>query len=270
MNDDQVRNEIAENAVIMGPVVQAGTFAGEIHHHHADPQHPLDLLTLRLWVERVAADHRVKSDRKQVDQVRAAVADPSTADAVRRLMIAGLVGYLARPGAPPDRPVPEEIFTDLFVFALWPVVTAPKLPRGWEGDLAQLTSPRLAVLVQRAREQRTPVEEFTRALASKSFSPAIAALFHDLADPRRGGALLTALALTGGLKAPPTGRRAGREVAVWALVIAGGVTLAHALRHQDSRAARLVAEVLVDLATDPGDPLDLADAALDLVDWLFG
>lgn len=269
MNDesDQVRNEITDNAVIIGPVVQAGTFAGEIHHHAAANQ-PLDLLTLRLWVERVAAGRQ--TDRKQIDQVRAAVTDPSTADAVRRLLIAGMVGYLARPGAPPDRPVPEEILTDLFVFALWPVVTAGKLPRGWEGELAQLTSPRLAVLVQRAREQHTPAEEFTRALASKSFSPAMTALFDDLADPRRGGALLTALALAGGLKAPPTGRGSGRKVAVWALVIAGGATLAHALNQLDSRAARLVGEVLADLATDPGDPLDLADAALDLVDWLFG
>jgi len=266
MNDERVRNEIADNAVIVGPVVQAGTFSGEIHHHAA-PRQPLDLLTLRLWVERLAAGHQ--KDRKPLDQVRAAVADPATADAVRRLVIAGVVAYLARPGAPPDKPVPEEILTDLVVFALWPLVTAGKLPRNWEGELAQLTSPRLAVLVQRARAQRMPAEEFTRTLAGKSFTPAITALFDDLADPRRGGALLTALALAGGLKAPPTGRRAGRKVAVWALVIAGGVTLAHALRQHDSRAARLVGEVLVDLATDAHDPLDLTDAALDLVDWLF-
>ncbi|MGW6935826.1 hypothetical protein ACWGE0_37625 [Lentzea sp. NPDC054927] len=268
MNEsDQVRNEIADNAVIIGPVVQTGTFSGQIHHHAA-PRQPLDLLTLRQWVEHIAAGQ--DQHARQLDQVRAAVADPSTADAVRRLMIAGMVGYLARPGAPPDRPVAAQIVLDLVVFALWPVVTAKKLPPGWEGQLAQLTSPRLAVLVQRAREQPPAPEEFARTLASRSFTSATAMLFDDLADPRRGGALLTAMALAGGLEAPPTARGAGRKVAVWALVIAGGATLAHALRHTDSRATRILGEVMVDLATGPGDPLDLTDVAADLVDWLFG
>lgn len=269
MNDDQVRNEINENAVIIGPVVQAGTFTGEIHHHAA-PRQPLDLLTLRQWVERVAAEHS-GTDRKQaaqLDHVRAELADPATKDAVRRLMIAGLVGYLARPGEVPQQPVAGQILLDLVVFAVWPVVTAKKLPPGWEGDLAQLTSPRLAVLVQRARFERHSAEAFTRDVANGALSSAITALFDDLADPRRGGALLTALALAGGLEAPPTGKGAGRKVAVWALVIAGGATLAHALRQRDSRAAKLIGEVIIALPDAAADPLDLADVVTDVLNWL--
>jgi hypothetical protein len=274
---DEIRNEITD-AVVIGPVVQAGTFSGQIHHHHADSRQPLDLLTLRLWVERIAADHgaQVEGDRKrskhlrQVDQVRAGLADPATADAVRRLMIAGMVGYLARSGPPPERPVLGQILLDLVVFSLWPVVTARKLPPGWEGEVAQLTSPRLAVLVQRARAERKPsAEAFSRAVASGPLESAITALFDDLADPRGSGALLTGMALAGGLKPPPTGRNAGKKVAVWALVIVGGATLAHALSQRDSRASRLLGELVLPLSDDPGDPLDLADAVKDVLDWLL-
>jgi hypothetical protein len=281
---EAVRNQITDGAVVIGPVVQVGSFTGQIHYH-GDARQPLDLLALRLWVDRIAADYRAmvehSGDRagvarvRQIDLVRAGLDDSGSEnerrkDVVRRLIVAGIICYLARPGAPPDKSVPEQILLDLIVFSLWPVVTAKKLPTGWQGELAQLTSPRLAALVERARQERTPAAEaFARAVANKSFSPAMVTLFDDLADPRRGGALLTAMAIAGGLPAPPTGRREGKKVAAWALAIAGGAALAAALRDRDSRAARIIGEVVTNLPVDPSDPFDPMDL-LGLVDWLFG
>ncbi|WP_179166783.1 hypothetical protein [Streptomyces sp. CB03238] len=279
-----VRNQISDGTVIFGPVVQAGTFTGQIHHHYTDDRRPLDLPSLRLWVDRIAADYRTmvedSGDRagvahvRQIDLVRAGLDDSGLEnerrkDAVRRLVVAGIIGYLARPGTP-DEPVPEQILLDLIVFSLWPVVTAKKLPPGWQGELAQITSPRLAALVDRARAERKPTAEtFARATANKSFSSAMVTLFDDLADPRRGGALLTAMAVAGGLPAPPTGPREGKKVAAWALAIAGGAALAEALRDRDSRAARLIGEVVINLPVDSSDSFHPIDP-LELVGWLLG
>ena len=44
---EAVRSQISDGAVVFGPVVQAGTFTGQIHHH-GDERQPLDLLALRL------------------------------------------------------------------------------------------------------------------------------------------------------------------------------------------------------------------------------
>lgn len=282
---EAVRNQITGGAVVFGPVVQAGTFTGQIHHHYRDDRRPLDLLTLRLWVDRIAVDYRTMvkdtGDRagaahiRQIDLVRAGLDDSGPEnerrkDAVRRLVVAGIIGYVSLPGAPPDEPVTEQLLLDLIVFSLWPVATAKKLPPGWQGELAQITSPRLAALVERARDERKPsAESFARAVANKSFSSAMATLFDDLADPRRGGALLTAMAIAGGLPAPPTGRREGKKVAAWALAIAGGAALAEALRDGDSRAARIIGDVVTSLPADASDPFDAMDL-LDLVEGLLG
>ncbi|MGC7102805.1 hypothetical protein ACPZ19_49755 [Amycolatopsis lurida] len=76
-----MRNQISGGAVVIGPVVQAGTFTGQIHHH-GDERQPLGLLALWLWAERVATDYRAMVERtgdrtaaahvRQVDLVRAA------------------------------------------------------------------------------------------------------------------------------------------------------------------------------------------------------
>lgn len=279
-----VNNQITDDAVVVGPVVQVGTFTGQIHYHYQGDRRPLDLLALRLWVDRIAADYRAMvedtGDRtgaahvRQLDLVRAGLADSGpenerSKDVVRRLIVAGICGYLACPGAPPDKPVPEHILLDLIVFSLWPVVTARKLPTGWQGELAQITSPRLAALVERARNKHKPsAEMFARTVADRSFSSAMATLFDDLADPRRGGALLTAMAIAGSLPAPPTGRWQGKKVAAWALVIAGGAALAEALKDRDSRAGRIIGEMVTNLP-DPSDPFDPTDL-VDLFEWLLG
>jgi hypothetical protein len=280
-----VRNEITDGTVVFGPVVQAGTFAGQIHHHHPDARQPLNLLALRLWVNRIAADYRTMVENagdpvaaahlRQIDLVLAGLDDSGLEnerrrDVIRRLLVAGIIAYLARPGPPPVQPLPEQILLDLIVFSLWPVVTAKRLPPDWQGDLAQITSPRLAALVERARDERRPTPEtFARTVANRSFSSAMVTFFDDLADPRRGGALLTAMAVAGGLPAPPTGRRHGKKVAAWTLAIGGGAALAEALRNRDSPQARIIAEVIVSLPLTPADPLDPMDL-LDLVDWLLG
>jgi hypothetical protein len=222
-----------------------------------------------------AGDPAGAAHLRQIDLVLAGLDDSGLEnerrrDVIRRLLVAGIIGYLARPGPPPDQPVPEQILLDLIVFSLWPVVTARKLPPGWQGDLAQITSPRLAALVERTRDERRPAPEtFARTVANRSFSSAMVTFFDDLADPRRGGALLTAMAVAGGLPAPPTGRRHGKRVAAWTLAIAGGTALAEALRNRDSRHARIIGEVVTSLPVTPRDPLDPMDL-LDLVDWLLG
>ncbi|SCE82957.1 hypothetical protein [Micromonospora chokoriensis] len=288
-----VRNQITDGTVY-GSVVQAGTFNGQIHHHYSNDRRPLDLLALRLWLDRVAEDYRVLVAKtqdpagavhlRQVDLVRAGLApDADTGargrggpsenerhrDVIRRLVVAGIVSYLARPGPAPDEPLPEQILLDLIVFSLWPVVTARKLPPDWQGDLAQMTSTRLAALVERERDKRQPVAEtFARAVANRSFSPAMVTLFDDLADPQRGGGLLTAMAVAGGLPAPPTGRREGKRVAAWMLAVAGGTALATTLTNPHSGYVRILGEVAGGLPIAPHEPVRPADLA-QLVDWLL-
>jgi hypothetical protein len=84
------------------------------------------------------------------------------------------------------------------VSGMWPIITARRLPAGWQGDLAALTSPRVAALVDRARASRRggaeyAAEEFASAIAGRDTSFAIVNLFEDLAG--RGRTQLTAMPL---------------------------------------------------------------------------
>jgi hypothetical protein len=264
--------------------VQAGAFSGHIHYHYSDERQPLDLPALRLWVDRIRADYRAMvedtGDRAGVahlgpiDLVRAGLDDSGPGserrkDTIRRIVVVGVIGYLARPGTPPNEALPEQILLDLIVFSLWPMVTAKQLPSGWQGELAQMTSPRLAALVEGSRAERRPsAEAFARAVSNKSFSAAMAALFDDLADPGRGGALLTAMAIAGGLPAPPVGRREGKRVAAWVLAVAGSAALAEAMGDRDAHVARIVADVLAHLPVGPHDSFNPMDP-LDVIGWLF-
>lgn len=133
---------------------------------------------------------------------------PKSKDSIRHLAIAGVVEYLCYASAAPTAPLPEQVMLDTDVFALWPIVTAKSLPKAWESSLAEIGSPRLVALVGEApplRDAGKPVtvQGFARALAAKSFSQVITNLLSDLADPRRGGRALTALALAGDLPRPP-------------------------------------------------------------------
>lgn len=272
-----VRNEIAEGAVVAGGLVQTGTFTGQIHFHYRDRSAPLDLFTLRLWIDRVTANYRALVERegdrvgaahlKRVDAVRAGLDDSSGVDprkdVVRRLLVAGIAGYLTRAEEIPRTPLPEQILLDLIVFCMWPVITAKRLPQGWQGELAEITSPRLAALVERARATRrsgdeAAAEAFARAVANRSFSSAMLTLFDDLGDPRRGGGLLTSMAVVGGLPQPPTGR--ARKVFRWVMGIVGGAAVLDAVLDRGSHVGKLFEGAIDDLPVDSFDPSEwLAD-----------
>ncbi|WP_143229734.1 hypothetical protein [Actinophytocola xanthii] len=281
--DPAVHNHVAEGATVMGHVVQAGTFSGQVHFHYRDQNAPLDLLSLRRWLDRVAEDFRAVAEQdrtgrehgKRLDSTRAVVADPGQEsrqrDVIRRLLVAGLCGYLARTrdAAPP--PLPEQILLDLVVFALWPVVTARRLPRDWQGELAEITSARLASLVAQARTSwrsgdGTAAETFARALARRSLFPAMSVLFDDLADPRRGGALLTSMALVGGLPEPRTGT--ARTVFVWAVGIVGGAAAVTVVLDRESQVHRLLEEAIATLPDGSAD-LDLTELLAEFIDALL-
>lgn len=208
-----------------------------VHHHYGDgPAVPLGLPGLRLWIDRLAADYReivaageAPGGRRQraglqreLVALRAQLAGDGGhrdgADQVRRLLAAGAVQYLDAAGRVPAESLPEALVVDFAVFALWPVVQAPVLPTGWEGQLAALTSPRLAVLVAGAREagrgEGLGLEDFGRSLAERPFAHGVLALLEDLADPRRGGACLTALAVAARTPPPPQ-RLGGKATLRW-------------------------------------------------------
>ncbi|MGM1063429.1 hypothetical protein [Saccharothrix sp. Mg75] len=193
---------------------------------------PLDLPQLRAWVDHLAVDYAAlmaavprrkrAAHEHRLGDLRAALgdADPRPGrEAVRDLVVTGLVQYLAITRCTTPVPLSERVALDVVVFALWPVVQAPALPDDWEYDLAELASPRLASLVVQARRglaagHAVTSARFTRAIAAKPLSQGVLALFEDVADPRRGGAAITALALATGFPAPPT-RRKPKEVFGW-------------------------------------------------------
>jgi hypothetical protein len=181
---------------------------------------------LRIWIERIAADYRraltdkqPQLNRKEVakrltelDELRQAV-DESRAgsgdkDSLRRLLAGGIAQYLSRVRQLPNGKLPEYIIVDVAVFALWPILEAPRLPSSWQEYLAELTSPRIAAITAAARDgkeagQAVSVEVFARFLASKPIANAMLNLFDDLGDPGGGGPALTAIAIASGLPAPP-------------------------------------------------------------------
>ncbi|MFJ5548437.1 hypothetical protein [Streptomyces sp. NPDC093225] len=220
-----------------------------VEHHHVEHHHhyggggaaPLGLPELRLWIDRLATDYRalvrageVPGGRREIagrqreldaltDQLAGAAGRRDGADQLRRLLAAGAARYLAEAGTGPSAdPLPEALVVDLAVFALWPVVQAPRLPPEWQSELGALTSPRLAALVDRVRETRAAPDALVRALAGGQVAPGVLALLDDLADPRGAGACLTALALAAGMPPPP--QRAGAGAVLGWLLGAGALT----------------------------------------------
>ncbi|QNA72014.1 hypothetical protein C8250_008960 [Streptomyces sp. So13.3] len=218
-----------------------------VHHHHYPGDSapaPLALPDLRVWIERLASDYRalisagdLPPQRRrrtdglvQLDALRheldGATGPRHGKNQMRRLLAAGAAQYLHQAARPPTDPLPESVMVDLAVFALWPVVQTPQLPDGWQDHLAELTAPRLAMLVTQAREagrrgHPVPADVFSRALADRPFAHGILALLEDLGDPRGGGACLTPIALAGGFPPPP--RKAGaKAVLVWLLGVGAG------------------------------------------------
>ncbi|MGN9819567.1 hypothetical protein ACTMUQ_29980 [Streptomyces sp. SD11] len=226
-----------------------------VHHHYYAETHerPLDLADLRLWIARMTADYKAlvkvgsaPLGRRQAagyakqlgalrDELDAAAGRRSGRDQLQGLLAAGAAQYLRKAKQLPEEPLPESMMLDLAVFALWPVVQAPGLPVGWQDQLAQLTSPRLATLVSQARqagERGHPVasDVFGRVLADKPFAHGILALLEDLGDPRGSGACLTPIALAQEFSTPPQ-KAGGKAVLIWMLggAAVGGTSAAAAL-----------------------------------------
>ncbi|MEW2082020.1 hypothetical protein [Streptomyces sp. NPDC005283] len=213
------------------------------HHYHGDGlPAPLPLPDLQLWIARLAADYRAlvkagdgPSGRReaaghgrQLDVLERELAGSAGRrngkDPLRRLLAAGAAQYLDRASRVPTDPLPEQLMVDLAVFALWPVIEAPALPVDWQDHLAALTTPRLAVLVSQVRQlgirgKAVAPDAFGRALADKPFAHGVLALLEDLADPRGGGACLTAISLAGRVPPPPQ-KASAKAVLGW--LLAGG------------------------------------------------
>jgi hypothetical protein len=218
---------------------------------HVPAGEPLDLPLLREWLGTLAsasADtahggrrwlgrRNARPTHSQESEVRAVGDDlsgwlgqSSAEDVLRRLLALGIVQYVKRIGRVPANAQPEEIVLDVTAFALWSVAQAPVLPSGWEDTLALLTSPRMAAIVEHAREvdaTRNPDNFIVlyRMLASSSAAQGTRNLLEDLSDPRRGGAVLAVLALASGLPEPDP-RRRQKAAAVWLFTALAGGTLA--------------------------------------------
>ncbi|SIM54882.1 hypothetical protein [Micromonospora cremea] len=220
---------------------QVGYGTQVIHHHYPAElgRKPLDPANLRLWIDRMAADYRdlISAGRRparrretatqanRLASIAGSVAgapgrtDPMTV--LRHFLAAGAAQYLFRTGPLPQNALPEHIVLDFTVFALWPVVQAPSLPDGWEVELAEITSPRLARLVARARigharQPEATMQAFAREIADKPFAHGVLSLLEDFSDPRLGGAYLTPLALAAGYPAPPR-ETSARNIFTWFL-----------------------------------------------------
>ena len=151
---------------------------------------------------------------------------------IRELLALGAASYGLAGGVP--RPVSgsAEALADFAVCAVWPVVTAPDLPRNWLGAFLGITrSTHLASLVVRARyrlgtpEAMSP-SEFVQALSEINYAPGIWTLLDDLGDPERGGGALIGMAIAHARYAPRRGATQKR-VAQWALAAATGGTAVH-------------------------------------------
>lgn len=250
-------------------VVQAGTFNGQINFHYEGDRAPLDLYALRLWIDRISRDYRAhlalddsRSEPEHLARVEGILGHTvdapnakakSQRDMIWKLLISGIAAYLAQAGRAPRTPLPEQVLLDIIVFSVWPIVTARKLPDPWQGHLAMLTSPRLAALVAQTREAYRPgeaaaAEGFARRVANREFAPAMIRLFESLGDPRRGGAVLTSLAVVGGFEAPPRG--GARRVLTWVIGAVAGAAALEVVVNPDSHLGNLIEAAVDDLPID--------------------
>jgi hypothetical protein len=235
MNDnspDHGHIHVTAKALGGARIYQVAQGEQKIHnHYHVSVSAPPDLAALRTWIDSVIAAYgKATHDRGFLREARAlkhSLDDSSTrsrsADTIRRLAAAGLTQYVRQAAAPVPDSSPEQVMLDIAVFALWPIVIAPKLPAHWPEHLAEMTSPRIAALVAQARSagRQATVEKFLRLVADKPSANWILNLLEDLSDPRRGGASLTAIAVAAGLPRPPSDRNA-RATMAWIVAAAAG------------------------------------------------
>ena len=228
-------------------VYQVGQGIQNVNNYIGRAEHsPITSIELHHWLSRAAEDFRRISAARGFDlppKELASISDgldraivvlgdltQERTDSVRHLLIGGLVHHLSECGTPPVQPLPEQVILDIAVSALWPLVTAPNVPPSWMDDVVTITSPRIGALVAEARRLTsssklvTP-QSFARALASQSFARGMANLLDDLSDPKRGGPIVTALAVAAHV-APPPHKASLKAMSGWLFAAAMGTELA--------------------------------------------
>jgi len=171
---------------------------------------------------------------------------------LRRLLASGVVSYFQLVDNIPPDSLPEQVGLDLAFFALWPVVTARKLPRGWVGDLAEISSPTLAALVEALRNAPRRItqdnaDDLQVLLARTPISFGILNMLEDLNDPKRGASALLALAKAGSGSQPP--RKANAKTMMAWMFAATGVGAAGAFGVDAETHATRLADGLWDWLT---------------------
>jgi hypothetical protein len=238
----------------------------------SDPQvAPLDLPQLRLWIARMIENYEkiieskilfTYSEKEIKTYHKALLALGRTCsgapkgpskDRVRELLASGAL-YYGLQSKPPEQLIPEQVVIDFSVFALWPLVVAPKPPKDWIIALQEITgSMPLVRLVIHARfslgtSEPLNAQQFGQVLSQAWFAPAILNLLNDFADPQKGGCALTAVAIASTGRAPRQDRGISpREIAKWALVTA----VAGVIGNRADDALTIVYDWLYDAASRP-------------------
>lgn len=206
---------------------------------------PLDLLKLRLWLDRIIEEYRARGSAEpgghdnrtleRVERLASQIDDPPTQawsnrsdnsrSEVERLVVLGIAGYLERAAQSPPKRVPGQVLLDLLVFGMWPVVTAKRLPENWRESLSLISSPRITDLVERARadhaaRRKDAADRFAQGVASQDFSTAMLMLCEALSDPSGAGAALASMAVAAGLR--PARFTWPRDILKWMLGTAMG------------------------------------------------
>lgn len=209
---------------------------------------PLDLPLLRQWLSSLASASAdtPRSGRRHLfgkvprsgqlregdvqalsETLAGSLGKSHTDDTLRRLLALGVVQYVKRIGYVPVDAKADDGILDIAAFALWTVAQAPDLPTDWEDTLARLTSPRMTAFVADLREAGATRDQrnfavLHRALGKNSVAQGVRNLLEDLSDQRRGGAVLTSLALAAGLPEPDPRHRL-KSAAIWLFTgVAGG------------------------------------------------
>ena len=205
----------------------------------ADPAVHPDLIHFRQWVDRLvtnfdghtSASRRVqrrrtaRAERRRLSDIQQSyMGSPTgkTKDVLRGLMASGVARYaLSAAPAAAQTALGDQIMLDLGVIALWPIVIAPRLPKGWFDALQELASPSVARLVAQARLSATTgqmidASTFYRAMTRVPFAFGLINALDDLNDPRRGAGVMAALAFAGDAPEPSSGGGA-RQLLKWVL-----------------------------------------------------
>ena len=205
---------------------------------------PLDLPQLRLWLGYLIKNYDALTDRgeigyrpEEIDHYRACLVSVARAcegnfdrplkARIRELLALGVASYGVAGGVPAGVPFSGELIVDFAAAALWPLASSADLPKDWlDAFIAITICPKMATPVVRARYCRRISEpmsavEFRQAMSEVNFAWGVRNLLRDLADPRRGGGTLAAMAIACARYAPRRGATQDR-VAKWALLSALG------------------------------------------------